>query len=151
MKKVFILLFLAAFAMKVGAQDFNSSQLSLRSSIRQFLAEEGFMPEIDSDGDIKFKKEGRIYYVSISSTDSSPMYLSLFYDFSYDEDFTRKEIERNANELNKYKAVKVVCFETGYSFRAEIYLTNADAFKYSFYKLMEQLASIRNELRDLID
>lgn len=152
MKKFLSLLLFLSLAMSASAQrDYNSSQLSLRTNIRQFLAEEGFMPEIDSDGDVKFKKEGKVYYVSVSSTDTSPMYLCLFINFSYGEKYTRQRVERNSNELNLYKGVKLVCYDNGYSYRAEMFLTNADAFRYTFYKLMEQLESMRDELIELMD
>ena len=151
MKKVLSLLFFMVLVMNASAQQLNNSQLSLRSNIRQFLVEEGFMPEIDSDGDIKFKKEGKVYYVRISSTDTSPMFVSLSIGFTYGETYNRQNIERNMNELNLYKGVKVVCFDNSYSFRAEMYLTNADTFRYTFYKLMGQLESIRDELIELIE
>ena len=48
------------------ADDLTSSQLKLRNEIKAFLQEEGFMPEIDSDGDIKFKKEGSTYIGEVS-------------------------------------------------------------------------------------
>ena len=42
-----------------------SEQQALRSDILSFLKEEGFMPEIDTDDDIKFKSEGLSYYITI--------------------------------------------------------------------------------------
>ena len=126
----------------------NTAQRRLRSDITQFLREEGFMPEIDSDGDIKFKKEGGTYYISIDYKDDSPMYLVMYRQYLYSESglFVKRNILKASNELNFYKGVKILCFESNYSFRAEMYLVNAEHFKYTFYKLLSQLASIEDDL-----
>lgn len=147
MKKLFLLL-LVFCAVQVVAQDLNTAQRRLRSDITQFLREEGFMPEIDSDGDIKFKKEGGTYYISIDYKDDSPMYLVMYRQYLYSESglFVKRNILKASNELNFYKGVKILCFESNYSFRAEMYLVNAEHFKYTFYKLLSQLASIEDDL-----
>ena len=64
MKRILLLfiLIIAISSTALAQKKFNSEQLQLRSSIELFLREEGFMPEIDSDGDIKFKKEGEPYF-----------------------------------------------------------------------------------------
>ena len=71
-----------SFLNNVSARDLNSEQLALRNEIMSFLKEEGYMPEIDSDGDIKFKSEGNDFYVTVSATDENPMYVTLFRVFS---------------------------------------------------------------------
>jgi hypothetical protein len=37
----------------------------------EYVAAEGYRPEIDKDGDIKFKKEGRTYFVFAAENDPS--------------------------------------------------------------------------------
>lgn len=147
MKKLYLLLFILC-AIQGVAQELNTTQRKLRSDIILFLKEEGFMPELDSDGDIKFKKEGETYYISINSQDTSPMYLVMHKQYRYSDDglFIKKYILKASNELNLYKAVKVLCFDSYYSFRAEMYLVNVEHFKYTFYKLLSQLANIENDL-----
>lgn len=132
-------------------EDLNSSQLKLRNEIKIFLQEEGFMPEIDEDGDIKFKKEGWNYYIWIASHDTSPMYLALSLNFSKPEGYSDEVIKIAANELNKYKGVKILCLENSYSIRAEMFLVSSEAFKYTFYKLMSQIMNIKDDLNEELD
>ena len=147
MKKLYLLLFILC-ATQAIAQELSTAQRKLRSDITQFLREEGFMPKIDSDGDIKFKKEGSTYYISIDYKDDSPMYLVMYRQYLYSESglFVKRNILKVANELNFYKGVKLLCFESNYSFRAEMYLVNVEHFKYTFYKLLSQLGNIEDEL-----
>lgn len=130
------------------ADDLTSSQLKLRNEIKAFLQEEGFMPEIDSDGDIKFKKEGSIYYINVNSNDTSPMYVSLSLDFNKPEGYSDEAIKIAANELNLYKGVKVICLDYSFSIRGEMYLVSSEAFKYSFYKLMSQISNVEDDFMD---
>ena len=125
--------------------DLNPAQLQLRNEIKQFIAEEGFMPEIDSDGDIHFKKEGDNYYITVSANDEAPMYVVLSRPFNNPEGYSPEAIKIAASELNLYKGVKVLCWDTSFSIRGEMFLVSSEAFKYSFYKIMSQLENIEND------
>lgn len=131
------------------ADDFNSAQIKLRNEIKTFLQEEGFMPEIDSDGDIAFKKEGDKYYVIIDEGDTSPMYVTLSKYFSYGDRYNKQTIAANLETLNLKKAVKTVLFDNSYVLQAEMYLVESDSFKYVFYKLMKQLAALEDDLDEI--
>ena len=151
MKKVlFIICLLLPIALSALSQKkFNDNQLKLRSNIELFLREEGYMPIIDSDGDIQFKKEGEKYYVIIDERDTSPFYLCLCKFYKYSENFTRQNIEKNLSELNLKKGVKLVCFDKNYRYGAEMYLVDAENFKYVFYKLMKQLEALQEDVNKL--
>lgn len=149
MKKILILLVLWGIAWSISAQELTASQQKLRSEIVAFLKEEGYMPELDKDGEIMFKKEGTKYYIGIDSKDQSPMYLKIYMSFLYDETYTKAKVKEALSELNLYKGVKTLCFDKSYSYHAEIYLVDAEHFKYTFYKLMNQLDSMRKELKNI--
>lgn len=149
MRKILFALFFAFLCVGLFAKDLNDAQKKVRSGIMYFLKEEGYMPELDSDGDILFKKEGMKYHVAVSDIDTSPMYVVLFHNYRYDDTYTKNKILSVLNEVNLYKAVKLLCFDAAYSFRAEMYLVDAEQFKYTFYKLMSQLASMEDELEKL--
>lgn len=151
MKRLLLLVFLTLVTESVvGKNDFDEAQLRLRSNIEAFLREEGFMPNIDSDGDIEFKKEGDVYYVMIDERDTSPFYISLCKMYKYSEKFSRERIKGFLPELNLNKAVKVVFYDNVYSYQAEMYLINAENFKHVFYKLMNQLKLLEEELGDKV-
>lgn len=149
MRSVIFLLLLLSLSFKDYAQEFVEAQIKLRSNIVLFLKEEGYMPEIDSDGDIMFKKEGVKYFVSIDKKDTHPFYISLFLLYTYDETYTKEKIINGLPELNRYKAVKILCYDKSYSCQAEMYLVNAEHFKYTFYKLMDQIEAMRSELIEI--
>lgn len=151
MKKNIIacLIMLMSF-MALNAKDFNSAQLQLRSSINSFLREEGFMPEYDSDGDIKFKKEGKTYYVIVSDVDTNPLYISISHLYSYDEVYTYAAVKNAVKEINQYKGIKLKTYDSTYSFAAEMYLHSADQFRYTFYKYMKNIAYAEDELETIV-
>lgn len=151
MKRVmlFVSLFLMAYTSAFSEDKLNDAQLKLRSNIETFLREEGYMPAIDSDGDIAFKKEGDKYWVIIDKRDTSPFYVTLSKYFNYGEKFNRGKIAENLAELNLKKAVKVLLFDDSYAFQAEMYLVNAENFRHVFYKLMSQLEALEEEVVEI--
>ena len=127
---------------------FNSEQLALRTDLFNFLKEEGFMPELDSDGDIKFKSEGQPYYISVSKTDENPMYVVLFRSFNNPDEYSAETIAMASTKLNFYKGVKVLCFEKSFRIGAELYVRNAEPVKSAFYKLKGIIDSVKSDFLD---
>jgi hypothetical protein len=41
----------------------------LQQMYSDYLADEGYRPSIDEDGDVQFKQEGRMYYIGVSEDD----------------------------------------------------------------------------------
>lgn len=128
-----------------SAKELNNEQLKLRDDIKTFLTEEGFLPEIDDDGDIKFKKEGSDYYVRVYANDEHPMFVVLFRQFAKPDNYSTDAIKLAAAELNFYKGIKVLCFENSFQIRGEMYVTSAEAFKYSFYRLLNLIKSTKDD------
>mgnify|MGYP007069926914 FL=1 len=129
-------------------KDYSQEQLALRNEISKFLKEEGYAPELDSDGDIRFKSEGHTYYVAVSAVDENPMYLSLYIPFNNPDGYSANDVVLATKELNKYKGVKVVCFDDSFRISGELYLRDAELFKESFYKLMFQIDNVRGDFMD---
>lgn len=134
-----------------AANDLNPEQTRLRSDIQSYLRAEGYMPEIDSDGDIMFKKEGAVYYVSINPNDENPMYGILFRVFNYPEDYSRNTIVLATAELNLYKGVKVLCLDSSIRIQGDLFMANAKTFAYAFNKLMRQIEFVVEDFIDECD
>lgn len=147
MKKylLFLLVHVCAIHVLIAA-DLTPSQIKLRNEIQAFLKEEGFMPEIDSDGDIRFKKEGNTYYVRVNPNDESPMYVSLFSPYNYSEKYDKDIVILASEKLNRYKGVKVVCYETSFSIQGDMFVVSSEAFKFTFYKIISQIVNIEDDL-----
>ncbi len=131
--------------------DLNAGQTRLRSDIQNYLRSEGYMPEIDADGDIKFKKEGSIYYVSIRSADENPMYATLFRVFTYPEGYSRNTVILATAELNLYKGVKVLCLDSSVRIEGGMFLSDAHTFTYAFDKLLRQIDFVVGDFIDECD
>lgn len=127
---------------------FNSEQLALRTDLFNFLKEEGFMPELDSYGDIKFKSEGQPYYISVSKTDENPMYVVFFRLFNNPDEYSAETIAMASTKLNFYKGVKVLCFDKSFRIGAELYVRNAEPVKSAFYKLKGIIDSVKSDFLD---
>lgn len=126
----------------------NAEQLALRTNLFDFLKEEGFMPEIDTDGDIKFKSEGQSYFIRVSDTDENPMYVVLFRQFNNPDDYSAETVVMATKKLNLYKGIKVLCFDNSFRIGAELFVRNAEPVKAAFYKLKDHLDSVKSEFLD---
>ena len=142
------LLILPNISFAQSDSEYNSEQLALRTDLLNFLKEEGFVPELDSDGNIVFKSEGQRYNFYISKTDKNPMYVVLSKSYSNPDDYSVETIVMATKELNLYKGVKVICGEESFSVRAELYVREAEPVKSTFYKLMEMIDSVVSDFLD---
>lgn len=142
------LLIIPSISLAQSDSEFNSEQLALRSELFNFLKEEGFMPELDSDRDIKFKSEGQSYYISVSKKDDNPMFVVLFRQFGYPDEYSAETIMMATKSLNLYKGVKVVCFDNSFRIAAELFVRNAEPVKAAFYRLKGLIDSVKSDFLD---
>ncbi len=148
MKRLFGLIIVLMVTSAVFAE-LNEKQNQLRSDIMNFLSEEGFRPELDDDGEIAFKREGVVWYIRVSDVDSVPMYVSLALYYTYNDLYTRQFVSESLGQLNDFKAVKTSLYSKSYSYRAEMYLNEANTFNDVFYKLVDQILSMKKELNEM--
>lgn len=148
-KKIFMTLLMAVTVFGLSAADLDQSQLNLRNNIFSFLQSEGYTPSIDNDGDIKFKYQGIISYVSVSSTDSSPYFVEVYQVFTRNAKYSKTVAELACHELNLYKGVKVYPVgEDGMKFTAQMYVRDAEPVKKVMLKLLRQLDSATDDLSE---
>jgi hypothetical protein len=142
-----MLLPVSSLAQEAG---FTSEQLALRSEIFNFIRQEGFVPELDSDGDIKFKSEGFTHYIVISKSDSSPkpMYLTMYRSFNYPENYSQQCVVLATRNLNLYKGIKVVCFDDSFRIGAEMFVRDAESFTSVFYRLRDLIGHATEDFLD---
>lgn len=116
----------------------------------KFLTEEGFRPNIDSDGDVIFKAEGGTYYIDIDAKDD--IYFRIvfpnFWKVENNEELMRVIIAANhATMLTKVAKVYVNSDGKNTSASIEIFLSRAEDFKAVFTRSMSALkASVQNFL-----
>lgn len=151
MKKIALFIsFFVCISGSVWAQSktLSSSQLTLRNSIQSYLKSEGFQPMIDDDGDIKFKRQGDIYFVSVSATDENPMFAKLSKYINYNDDITRTKLIL-FNSEHDYKMCKIFPAEKYFVIKSEMYLTTSSSFTNIFYKILEVIDGVEEAIKKM--
>lgn len=95
----FALSALSCFAQEPPVQR-SAANVAFRDSIENFLKLEGYVPSIDEDGDIEFKKEGSTFFVSVLD-DEAPFYLQFSYYLGMDDDIDQVAMLKAMNETNR--------------------------------------------------
>ena len=118
-------------------------QKKFRDSVVQFLKEEGFSPNIDEDGDVAFKKEGELHWISVGT--GNPIYLE-FHRSGYKlENEDRNVLLKAVNYGNlKIPTAKAILSETSVNFVVELFCHSVEEFKFIFYKCMKSLENMEN-------
>ncbi len=145
--KLIILLILSLFiGGNAFATELTAEQKKFRSSLQEFLKEEGFMPTIDDeDNSLNFKKEGTLYWISFGGT--TPLYIEFHRSGLKCEDADKSLVLQAVNAANsKVRCAKAMFNDTSISFAIEMYCHSAEEFKYIFYKCMKELESIKDEV-----
>ena len=126
---------------------------NFRTSIMQFLREEGFAPSVDDDGDIAFKKEGTAYWIRCEG--STPIYVTIFRENLGCTDANKQYVLQACNDTNKrVRCVKTVMKDTKIDFTIEMYCHVPEEFKYVFYKnigALEYAYSVVKEIYQQLD
>lgn len=130
------------------ADELTTEQKRFRSSLEEFLKEEGFMPTIDNeDNSLNFKKEGTLYWISFGGT--TPLYLEFHRSGLKCEDADKSLVLQAVNAANrKVRCAKAMFNDTSVSFAIEMYCHSSEEFKYIFYKCMNELESVKDEVTD---
>ena len=147
MKKFILVICFVLGISSCFADSLSPAQQKLRSDIMDYLRFEGFMPEIDSDGDIRFKKEGTVFFVRIDPNETSPMYVVLFSLYNKPSNYSIDVVKLASAELNLYKGVKVIVYDNGtISLQADLFMNSATTFKDAFYKLVTNFGFVEEDI-----
>ena len=111
---------------------------------RSFLAEEGYSPQIDKDGDVTFKYEGGGYCIIVSEQDEE--FFQLIYPnfWSIDSEAEREKVAKAALQATaKTKVAKVYPVRDNTWASIEMFCSPPDVFKAVFQR---SLSAIRSSL-----
>lgn len=155
MKRVLLfMLCLMATILAYAQKDLSSNQLKLRTEIVNFLKEEGFAPEIDNDGDIKFKRQGNTCYVIIDEKNTSPMYIRLERYCPISESYSEVTARLAAELLtHRFKAIKCNYITSSKQYRVTgpMFVRSAEPFKEVFYQLCSSMDDLIDEVEEALD
>ena len=124
-----------------NTQDQSKDQLQLM--YMDYLKKEGYFPKTDSDGDIIFKKEGKLYFIDIRAQQSDPRYFRIVHPsfWSIDNEIERRNVLEVADHINSTrKVMKVYTVEDNTWASIGIFVSNQEDFKVHFSRIMSNLS-----------
>jgi hypothetical protein len=123
------------------AQSYNRQQL--QDAYAGHLRAEQLAPEINSSGNVRFRREGRTYVIHVDERD--PLYFRLTMAFASDDksaDMRRRRLEGCNTASAEVKVVKCFLDEDGDPvFASEMFLIVPGDFKASFTRLLRAMDS----------
>jgi hypothetical protein len=133
-------LLLASYAV---AQDSSTHSLN-KSEIQQlytdYLKAEGYKPEVDADGDVIFKRDGRTYFIQVSEKDPEFFRIVLANIWSVEDEKERAKVLVAADSSNaKSKVSKVHTLRNNVWVSVEFFFERPEDFKGVFRRAMSAL------------
>lgn len=112
----------------------------LQGIYKDYLAEEGFKPDLDDDGDVKFKREGKTYFIQINEQDPE-FFRIVFPNFwKIEDEGERLKAFRAAEWANrKTKCCKVFMMQNNMWASIEAFLPKPDDFKPIFMRCLSAM------------
>ena len=107
-----------------------SVKSKLQKMYLDHLKEEGFKAEVDEDGDVRFKREGKTYFISIDEKD--PLFFRVvlpnFWEIENDDE--RIKVLRSADWANgRTKSCKIFSVRNNLWASVDIFLPKLEEFK----------------------
>ena len=151
MKKIslFILFSILSVA-SYAANELNEKQSAFRRELFSTLGKEGFNPDIDKDGDIKFEYENVTYFVSVDYRWTDPFLVTVYNQYSYNTEYTNAVMTNSISLVGQSKTVKLYCLKSSYLYESELFCTNSNTFKNAFKPMLDQIKKARAEVLNIV-
>lgn len=151
MKKIILYILLPLISVvSFAADDLNEKQSALRREIFSILGKEGFNPDIDSDGDIKFVYDDVTYYVSVDDRKTDPFLLTIYNQYSYNDEYKNSVMNNCISLVGQSKSVKLYCLTASYMYECELYCTNANLFKNTYRSILDQIKNAKADVLNIV-
>jgi hypothetical protein len=146
MRYLFLALIIAAI-MPAAAREANKpTKKELQQLYSEYLREEGYKPEIDGDGDVVFKREGRVYFIAVSEKDPEFFRVVLANIWPIESEEERSQVLIAADLSNaKSKVAKVFTVKDDVWVSVELFLSSPADFKGVFNRSMSGIDYGTNE------
>lgn len=118
----------------------SAANIAFRDSVVSFLKDEGFVPSVDEDGDIWFKKEGDNLLVSIED-ETAPFYVQISYALSSEGMDDQVALLKAVNNINlNCRCVKCSIGDNG------VVLISVETYNNSARVFMDNFATYTDHL-----
>jgi hypothetical protein len=125
----------------------------LQQMYMSYLAEQGYQPDIDSDGDVVFKSEGMNFYIPVDEDDLESFRI-VFPNFwkieSSKERIQVSEAAMYATRTTKVARVYITSNEDT-TIDANIFIESPEDFKIHFRRMLDVILVARRDFRDKME
>lgn len=135
-----IVLCMLAFGM--AAQDTTStwSKKELQDLYVTYLTDEGFKPEVDEDGDVRFKREGKTYFINVDEADTASFRLVLANIWPIESQEERAEVRIAMDHCNALaKVAKAYMVRDNVWVAIETFIARPRDFEVIFQRSLDAL------------
>jgi hypothetical protein len=124
------------------AQPGGPSTEELQHAYMEYLAEEGYRPELDSDGDVQFKAEGKTYFIDVEADDPAYFRVVLPNIWAIEDEDERLRVLVACDHANATaKVAKTYVVRDNVWVGIEVFLAAPDDFKRIFARSMSALGT----------
>ena len=123
-----LMLACSAWAQEDATEDLTKAEVQEMYS--SYLADEGYRPHVDSDGDVVFKHESKTYFVAVREDDPDYFTIVLPNFWEIENERERLQVLIAADEANaKSKVAKVFIIKDNTWAAIELFLSEPEGFK----------------------
>ncbi|MDR1931006.1 MAG: hypothetical protein LBQ44_10320 [Treponema sp.] len=125
------------------------SKTDLQNMYMRYLRAEGYSPEIDKDGDVSFKFEGKYYYIEIYEDDLEffRVVFPNFWEIESGEE--RAQVAQAASWANRRtKAAKVYMTDKNTTIAVELFIPKPEDFTAVFSRSLQVISTALGHFRD---
>lgn len=135
--------------LQVSVPDLTLHPTGYAAAVLDFLAEEGFRPGLDDDGDVYFKYEGSTYVVITSSDEPTVLVVLLPYFWPLDDAAERtRALEAVMFAHQHVRIGRVTVLQDNVSASVNAYLPDADSFRAVLLSSVEGLKYLSIKFRE---
>ena len=135
---LFVIAFAASAFSQKGENDVTDKQL--QKMYQEFLVDEGFKPEVDEDGDVRFKREGKTYFINVEAEDPECFRLVLANIWPIESEDERKLVMVAMDHCNaQAKVAKAYMVKDNVWVAIESFIAKPEDFKAIFKRSLSAL------------
>lgn len=124
------------------AQETSKEKKALQKMYMDYLTDEGYKPELDSDGDVQFKAEGKTYFINVVPDDPTYFRVVLANIWPIESEDERAQCLIAVDYSNaKAKVTKSYLVKDNIWVGIELFLPEASDFKGVFRRSMSALTN----------
>lgn len=112
----------------------------LRKMYQEYLSDEGYKPEVDEDGDVRFKREGKTYFINVEAADPECFRLVLANIWPIESEEERQQVFVVMDHCNaQSKVAKAYMVKDNVWVAIETFIAKPEDFKAIFPRSLSAL------------